>query len=161
LTKCNVEDVKLKDKLLIVPKGKGMKRRVVPMSSGVVKDLADYYYQERQQLTTGRDYKPGLKAFMLHSRGGRMQKWTYNKILKQLIKRTRNYEMINKEISIHHLRHSIATHLIEQGIKLEQVRLFLGHNQLETTQIYTHISQQQLSKLMKDEKQDDPKKLPP
>jgi len=180
LTKCNVEDVKLKDKLLIVPKGKGMKRRVVPMSSGVVKDLADYYYQERQQLTTGRDYQGGLKAFMLHSRGGRMQKWTYNKILKQLIKRTRNYEMINKEISIHHLRHSIATHLIEQGIKLEQVRLFLGHNQLETTQIYTHISQQQLSKLMKDveqqkdnqkeseipierigKKEDNPKKIPP
>ncbi len=157
LEKCNMEDIRLKEKILIVPKGKGLKRRVVPMSSGVVKDLADYYYLEREQLTTGRDFKPGLKAFMLHSRGGRMNKWTYNKYLKRLIERTKNRTMMNKQISIHNLRHSIATHLIEQGVKVEQVRIFLGHSQLESTQIYTHISQEQLSKLMKDE----PEKLPP
>jgi len=63
---------------LIVPEGKGNKRRVVPMSSGTVKDLADYYYNEREELTKGRDYKPTENAFMLHSRGGRMQKGTYN-----------------------------------------------------------------------------------
>ncbi len=161
LTKCNIEDVKLREKILVVPQGKGMKRRVVPMSSGVVKDLADYYYQERERLTIGRDYKPGLKAFMLHSRGGRMNKWTYNKYLKSMIERTGNRSIYNKEITMHNLRHSIATHLIEQGIEVEKVRLFLGHSQLETTQIYTHISQEQLSKLMEDENKDDLKKLPP
>lgn len=157
LTKCNVEDIKLREKILIVPDGKGNKRRVVPISSGVVKDLSDYYYMERQRLTNGRDFKLGLKAFMLHSRGGRMNKWTYNKHLKQMIERTNNRGIINKQITMHHLRHSIATHLIEQGISVEQVRMFLGHSQLESTQIYTHISQEQLSKLVKDESE----KLPP
>lgn len=148
LTKCNIEDIRLKEKILIVPDGKGSKRRVVPISSGVVKDLSDYYYNEREPLTKGRDYKPKQTAFMLNSRGGRMNKWTYNKYLKRIIIRTENEAIKDKEITIHNLRHSIATHLIEQGIPVEQVRQFLGHSQLETTQIYTHISKQQIKNLM-------------
>jgi len=85
---------------------------------------------------------------MLHARGGRMQQWTYNKYLKLIINRTQNPTLKAKQITIHHLRHSIATHLIEQGIPVEQIRQFLGHSQLETTQIYTHISQQQLKRLL-------------
>jgi integrase/recombinase XerD len=148
LTSCNIEDIRLREKILIVPKGKGNKRRVVPISSGVVKDLSDYYYKEREALTKGRDYKPTESAFMLHSRGGRMRKHTYNKHLKILIERTQNQAIKDKQITIHNLRHSIATHLLEQGIPVEQVRLFLGHSQLETTQIYTHISRKQIENLM-------------
>jgi len=148
LTSCNIEDIRLREKILIVPKGKGNKRRVVPISSGVVKDLADYYYNEREALTKGRDFKPTESAFMLHSRGGRMQKGTYNKYLKRIIERTQNQAIKDKEITIHNLRHSIATHLLEQGIPVEQVRMFLGHSQLETTQIYTHISRKQLKELV-------------
>jgi len=148
LTRCNIEDVRFRDRLLIVPDGKGKKRRVVPMSKGVVKDLADYYYKEREELTKKRDYEPGQKAFMLHSRGGRMQKWTYNKYLKRILKRTEDEGIISKCISLHSLRHSIATHLLEQGIGVEQVRQFLGHAMLETTQVYTHISKGQLQKLL-------------
>jgi integrase/recombinase XerD len=148
LVKCNVEDIRLREKILIVPEGKGNKRRVVPLSKGVVNDLADYYYNERDELTKGRDYKPNQNAFMLHSRGGRMQKDTYNKHLKAMIERTGNLEMKEKQITIHSLRHSIATHLLEQGIAVEQVRMFLGHSQLETTKIYTHISQRQLKDLI-------------
>ena len=154
LEKCNIEDVKLREKILIVPKGKGLKRRVVPMSSGVVKDLSDYYYEEREHLTNGRNYRPGLRAFMLHSRGGRMNKWTYNQNLKKIVERmaeqTGDQSILTQQITIHHLRHSIASHLIEQGVIIEQVRLFLGHSQLETTQLYTHISQSQLKKLIRD-----------
>ena len=148
LVNCNIEDIRLREKIIIIPKGKGNKRRVVPLSNGVVKDLADYYYNERGNLTKGRDYNPKESAFMLHSRGGRMQKGTYNKHLKILIERTENQEIKDKQITIHNLRHSIATHLLEQGIPVEQVRLFLGHSQLETTQIYTHISRKQLDNLM-------------
>jgi integrase/recombinase XerD len=148
LTSCNIEDIRLREKILIVPKGKGNKRRVVPISSGVVKDLSDYYYNEREPLTKGRDYKPTESAFMLNSRGGRMRKHTYNKYLKRIINRTENQEITEKQITIHNLRHSIATHLLEQGIPVEQVRMFLGHSQLETTQIYTHISKKQLQNLM-------------
>jgi integrase/recombinase XerD len=57
--------------------------------------------------------------------------------------------MKEKQITVHSLRHSIATHLLEQGILVEQVRMFLGHSQLETTQIYTHISKEQLKELVK------------
>lgn len=147
LALCNIEDIKLREKILIVPKGKGNKRRVVPLSNGVVKDLSEYYYKERDQLTEGRDFNPKDNAFMLHLRGGRMNVYTYNKYLKRIIKRTENQAIIEKEISLHNLRHSIATHLLEQGIPMEQVRMFLGHNQLETTQIYTHIHLNQLRKM--------------
>ena len=51
-----------------------------------------------------------------------------------------------REISLHHLRHSIATHLLEGGLSIEQVRDFLGHSFLETTQIYTRISALALAK---------------
>jgi len=78
-----------------------------------------------------------------------MQKGTYNRNLKILIDRAGNQAIQEKEITIHNLRHSIATHLIEQGITVEQVRMFLGHSQLETTQVYTHISKRLLNKLMK------------
>ncbi len=151
LQSCNIEDIKLREKILIVPKGKGNKRRVIPLSNGVVKDLSNYYYNEREALTTGRDYKlnaSNQNAFMLHSRGGRMMDDTYNKHLKSLIERTQNKALQEKQITVHNLRHSIATHLLAQGIPVEQVRLFLGHSQLETTQIYTHINRQQLQNLM-------------
>ena len=152
LVSCNIEDIKLKEKIIIIPKGKGNKRRVVPLSNGVIKDLSNYYYNEREALTKGRDYKlnaSNQNAFMLHSRGGRMQKDTYNKHLKLLIEQTGNEAVQEKEITIHCLRHSIATHLLEQGIAVEQVRIFLGHSQLETTQLYTHINQNQLRNLIK------------
>lgn len=143
----NIEDIKLRERIVIIPEGKGNKRRVVPMSSGVVKDLSDYYFNERELLINGRDNT----AFMLNSRGGRMREHTYNKYLKRIIARTENKEIKHKQISMHSLRHSIATHLIEQGIPVEQVRQFLGHSQLETTQVYTHISKQQLKDLLDDD----------
>lgn len=153
LEKCNTGDVRLKEKILIVPEGKGKRRRVVPISNGVVKDLADYYYNERGTLAQRRGYKPngpGVPgAFMLNSRGGRMMKWTYNSILKTIIERTKDQDITEKEITIHSLRHSIATHLLEQGVPVGQVRLFLGHSQLETTQVYTHISRKQIKNLIR------------
>jgi integrase/recombinase XerD len=147
LVACNIADIRFRERILIVPKGKGNKRRVVPLSSGVISNLSDYFFKERQKLTKGRDYKKGESAFMLHSRGGRMQKGTYNKRLKALIIRTGNEQIEQKQITIHNLRHSIATHLIEQGIPVEQVREFLGHSQLETTQVYTHINRKHLKNL--------------
>lgn len=142
MVSCNTEDIRFHDQLLIVPKGKGNKRRVVPISTGVAADLKAYCQQERAILMIKNQ-----KAFMLHSKGGRMQKYTYNKHLKKIVERTENASIRAKNITIHHLRHSIATHLLEQGMRVEQVRLFLGHSQLETTQVYTHISSGQLQKL--------------
>jgi len=113
------------------------------MSKTVMKDVSNYFYKERLQQES-----KDPKAFIIHSKARRMQKGTYNKILRKLIDRTENENIKMKQISIHNLRHSIATHLIEQGVPLERVREFLGHSQLETTEIYTHISQLQLQKLI-------------
>jgi integrase/recombinase XerD len=146
IQQCNIEDLKLRDGYVIVPKGKGNKTRVVPISKTVAKDLSDYLYKERLQVDTKEK-----KAFILHTKGGRMRKYTYNKILHKLIARTKNENIKAKQISLHNLRHSIATHLIEQGVQLERVREFLGHSQLESTEVYTHISQQQLNHLVNEQ----------
>ena len=143
IVQCNIEDVRIREQILIVPKGKFNKSRTVPMSKTVVKDLANYFYKERLQQES-----KDPKAFILHSRLRRMQKGTYNEILQKLISRTGNESIKMKQISIHNLRHSIATHLIEQGVPLERVREFLGHSQLESTEVYTHISKIQLQKLV-------------
>jgi integrase/recombinase XerD len=59
--------------------------------------------------------------------------------LKQLIQFTGNTELQQKDIHLHTLRHSIATHLLQNGMKLERIKDFLGHSSLESTQIYTHF----------------------
>lgn len=142
LVAVNVADLRLREKLLVVPKGKGNKRRVVPMSRGVVESVSAYFYNQRNQLITP---KTDPRAFMLHSRGGRMRVYTWNKHLRELVKRTEDETLIAKKPTLHHLRHSIATHLLERGMDLEQVRNFLGHSELETTEIYTHVSRNYLS----------------
>lgn len=144
LVQCNTEDVRLREYILIVPKGKGNKSRTIPMSKAIVKDLSNYFYKVRLEQESS-----DTKAFILHSKLKRMQKGTYNKILQKLIERSGNEAIKEKQISIHNLRHSIATHLIEQGVPLEKVREFLGHSQLESTEVYTHISQLQLKELVK------------
>jgi integrase/recombinase XerD len=144
---CNLTDVHFREKILIVPKGKGNKRRIVPLSKGVIKDLLDYYHNDREELKRHKNCKSTETAFMLNDKGKRMMLYTFNKYLKRIIERTGNDKLMVKPITIHNLRHSIATHLLEQGIKVEQVRLFLGHSQLETTQIYTHISNKMLQQL--------------
>ena len=144
LQRCNIEDVKLENRILIIPKGKGNKRRLVPMSLGVVKDFEEYLEKERPRLARGKDFNPKDTAFLLHSRGGRMRNYTANKVLREILQVTE----IKINTTLHTLRHSIATHLLQSGMPLQQVRQFLGHSELETTQIYTHISQQQLKKLI-------------
>jgi integrase/recombinase XerD len=143
LVQCNIEDIKVREGFIVVPKGKGNKGRIVPMSKTVMKDLSNYFYKVRLEQES-----KDPKAFIIHSKLRRMQKGTYNKILQKLIDRTENENIKMKQISIHNLRHSIATHLIEQGVPLERVREFLGHAQLESTEVYTHISQMQLQKLV-------------
>ena len=80
-----------------------------------------------------------------------MQEWGFNARLKQLILKTKfgkefTSEELNR-IGIHSLRHSIATHLLENGMKLEQVQKFLGHSHIESTEIYTHITQNQINNM--------------
>lgn len=144
LVAVNMEDLFLRENHLIVPKGKGTKKRVVPLSPGVRNDLEGYIDKERD-LYLMDEAEPAL---LLNNKGRRLRKYTCRKILTGLIERTGNRAIIDKAISIHNLRHSIATHLLEQGATVEQVRNFLGHAHLETTEVYTRISQDQLKELL-------------
>ena len=134
-----IKDIHFKTRILYVREGKGAKRRAVPMTERVSKDLESYYLQER--ITQVRVKDAG--AFMLGVTGRRMCADAYNKTLKILLERAG----LSKEISLHYLRHSIATHLLESGLAIEYVRDFLGHRHLETTQIYAKVHAWQLQKL--------------
>jgi integrase/recombinase XerD len=138
--KLNLRDVDLRAGWLFVRSGKGRKRRVVPMNSTVVEDLKGYRYDQRPGqigVWTGVEDE---KAFMLNSKGSRLRGKDYWKYFKAILKRSG----VEKLISVHHLRHSIATHLLAGGMTIEQVRDFLGHECLESTQIYTRIQAEQL-----------------
>jgi integrase/recombinase XerD len=133
----NIRDIHYRNHLLYVRSGKGAKRRVIPLPEKVSEELKLYYAYERPELAQG--VRP-TEAFLLHSRGGRLLGNTMNVLLKGLIERAG----ITKAISLHSLRHSIATHLLANGLPVEQVRDFLGHAHLESTQLYTRIDTQQL-----------------
>lgn len=140
----NKEDLRLTENLIIVKKGKNSKRRLVPINEKVSEEL-NFFLSSEEVL------KGNGNAVFTHSKGGRMKQWTLNKLLKKLILRTDfgkelSSEELNK-IGIHSLRHSIATHLLQNGMKLEQVQQFLGHSHIESTEVYTHISQDQINEL--------------
>lgn len=144
LVAVNTNDFLMSADILIVPSGKGNKRRVIPLSPQVKKDIEIYIGDERTLYTINDNEK----ALLLNIKGVRLRRYTCRNILKKIIDRTDNETIQQKNITIHHLRHSIATHLLERGIAVEHVRTFLGHSQLETTEIYTRVSKQQLKDLI-------------
>jgi len=135
--KLNTEDIKLKEKVLIVREGKGKKRRVIPLAEGVKQDLENYYNHERHKYNFKEE-----NAFMINNKGRRMNRNCYNPQLKYLVKKSG----IKQPVCLHQLRHSIATHLMEQGMSLEKIRDFLEHKYIDTTQRYTHIKRIKLLK---------------
>ena len=135
------EDIRTNENLVIVQKGKNSKRRIIPINTKVSQELQSFLEKSENPIFKNNKQR-------------KMQEWTFNKILKELIAKTNfgqkfTTEEINK-IGIHTLRHSIATHLLENGMKLEQVQTFLGHSHIESTEIYTHINQQQINNLCDD-----------
>jgi integrase/recombinase XerD len=140
----NLQDLKLTDNYIVIAHGKGNKRRTVPLNGRIRQDLENYITHERHYFLNNRDEK----ALLLNSKGNRLQKQTLVTLLNTIVKRTGNQAIINKKIRPHHLRHTIATHLLAQGLPIEQVRQFLGHSQLETTELYTRVSEKQLKSLL-------------
>jgi integrase/recombinase XerD len=131
----NLNDVLLKDKLVHVSKGKHYKERYVPMTESIREDLENYTYVARAKV---QSFKPQQQqtALFLSMRAKRMHG---NSIIIRLQKLA-ELANINKEIGLHTLRHSIATHLLQSGMELEEISHFLGHSGLESTQIYTHLA---------------------
>ena len=139
--KLNLKDINTQGKLLYVRQGKGRKRRVIPLTQKIVQHIESYVRQQRTLKVSRFTKGDNRSALALNRYGRRMQAGSYRKIFKDLL---RQQEQIRQDVSLHSLRHSIATHLLADGMRLERVRDFLGHDCLETTQIYVRINPDQL-----------------
>ena len=132
----NVGDINFDRSILHVRKGKNYKERFVPISKASLKYLQDYIYDQRPELLRGSK----TEALFLSMQCKPLNGQTMLLRLKYLQHQTENADLIEKEIGLHTLRHSIATHLLQAGMELESIARFLGHSTLESTQIYTHLA---------------------
>ena len=144
----NLTEISFRKSLLYVRSGKGNKRRVVPMTEKVSHELELYFLTER-----GIGMMNDQDAFMINRIGNRVSGNSYNQALKKIVRQAG----LERACTLHHLRHSIATHLLENGLSLEEVRDFLGHKHLEATQIYVKVSRNQIDELQDEEQ--NPEKL--
>jgi integrase/recombinase XerD len=115
--------------------GKGSKERIMPIGTETAKALKIYLESGRIELT-----KVPTPIVFLNRFGKRMSRVGFYKILKALA----SDAGIDKDVSPHTLRHSFATHLLERGVDLRYVQELLGHSDVSTTEIYTHINKSQL-----------------
>ncbi len=120
-----LEDIDSKRNIIVIRQGKGKKDRNSLLSEKTLVFLREYYklYQPKEYLFTGMN-------------GGKYTTSSIQKIVKQAAKRAG----IIKNITSHTLRHSFATHLLEQGVNLRYIQTLLGHESSKTTEIYTHVS---------------------
>lgn len=119
--------------------GKGRKERLIPFGEQAAAQLDIYLQQGRPLLLKGRK----SEHLFISNRGRSMTRLRFWQILKESARAAG----INKEISPHMLRHSFATHLLSHGADLRAVQMMLGHADIATTQIYTHIEQKRLKSI--------------
>jgi integrase/recombinase XerD len=128
-------DINFDTRILHVRKGKNYRERFVPFSKQSSKYLQEWIY----------DYRPVLlkehqtDALFINYKGDSAKSPTLYRRLKMMQIQTDDLDIKNKNIGLHTLRHSIATHLLENGMELQKIQRFLGHSSLESTQIYTHL----------------------
>ncbi len=117
-----------------VHRGKGAKDRYVPLPSSTLKVLRDYWVTHRHSTwlfpAVGRDHHPAAQA------EGPMPRSSVQGALRRVVQELG----LRKAISIHTLRHSYATHLLEAGVNLRLIQQYLGHNSLQTTMVYLHLT---------------------
>jgi integrase/recombinase XerD len=123
-------DIDFNRGLLQVKKGKYYRQRYVPMGSKVQNDLKEWLGHARPLIL-----KEDSKNVLIYAKGKYKEGTGFNDRLKKLAENAG----VTKTISLHSLRHSIATHLLQEGMELEQIRQFLGHHSLEVTQRYARI----------------------
>ena len=134
-----VDDINFDKQILHVRKGKANKERLVPFNKTNSKYLQDYVYDGRVNLV--KDKRES--ALFINERGKQLTAQSMSIRLKLLQQRTDDLQLQEKNVRLHVLRHSIATHLLSNGMPLENISRFLGHNSLESTQVYTHLVNQE------------------
>ncbi len=131
----DISDILFDKERVYVRKGKNNKERFVPINRKNAEILEDYLYEARPEF-----YHSHLsEALFINQQGNRMQGKSYANRLKVIVQATNNKTLAEKNITLHILRHSIATHLLQQEVPLESIKTFLGHSSLTSTQIYTHL----------------------
>jgi len=130
-----IDDVNFDRRIIHVRKGKNYKERLVPFSQSSSKILQEWIYDYRPQLI-----KSGKEGNLFIGMTGKVMTGgsLYGR-LKKLVLFVDNPSLQQKQIGLHTLRHSIATHLLQNGMELQKIQRFLGHSSLESTQIYTHL----------------------
>ncbi|MEB7452410.1 site-specific tyrosine recombinase XerD [Lysinibacillus sp. VIII_CA] len=122
--------------------GKGGKERIIPLGKSALSAISTYLNNARGQL---QGKYPKTDAFFINQRGKRLTRQGCWKLMKEHALKAG----IQHELTPHTLRHSFATHLVENGADLRAVQEMLGHADISTTQIYTHISKTRLSEVYK------------
>jgi site-specific recombinase XerD len=123
-----LSDLDLQKGNLIVRAGKGDKRREVPMSNKVIEDVREYIHHGR------RCEHHTIYHLFITTHGNAMSGYTMNEIIKDITSRVS--ELDSKSVTLHMMRRSIATHLTENGAGIQFVRDFLGHADIDTSQLY-------------------------
>jgi integrase/recombinase XerD len=121
-----LNDIDSKRGIINVRQSKGRKDRVVPVSEKLLELLRDYY----------KAYRPDRYLFEGDERGGMYSPTSFENVLKRACRKAG----INKPVTLHWLRHSYATHLLESGTDIRYIQALLGHSSSKTTEIYTHVS---------------------
>ena len=119
--------------------GKGDKERIVPINDEVKRLLEKYLRKSRSMILGGRE----SDYLFISKKGSKLNRKSVWRLLKNYVAQTR----ISKNITPHTLRHSFATHLLENGADLRSVQELLGHMDISTTQIYTHLAKESLQKI--------------
>ncbi len=126
-------DVDAERGLLIIRNAKGKKDRVVPLSQKTIILLRECYKENRTEKWLFEGWKKGEKYS--------------DRSLEEVLKKSIKLAGINKPVTLHWLRHSYATHLLEAGVDLRYIQELLGHKSSRTTEIYTHVSTKQLQQI--------------
>lgn len=135
----SIDDINFDTRVLHVKKGKNSKQRLIPFNKTTAKTLQDWVYEYRTLLVKDKaEHKLFINRYGKPLTGG-----TLGIRLRNIIDQSDNIKLKEKTITLHSLRHSIATHLLANGMDIQKVQRFLGHSSLETTQIYTHLLEEQ------------------
>ena len=137
LINLTVNDIDLKNSLVRIF-GKGSKERIVPLNDYATEALNNYILYHRPKLFKQKE----SNYLFLNNHGNQMTRQGFFKTLKKIAKE----KGIKSELSPHTLRHSFATHLLKYGADLRSIQELLGHSDISTTQIYTHITNEMLEK---------------